>query len=319
MSAFPRAYLDEVRSRVRLSDLVSRYGVKLMRRGPEFVGLCPFHCERTPSFSIVDERHFFHCFGCGAHSDQFGFVMRIDNLDFGAAVAKIAGGFGEKEPDAPLNNNLPQHNPKAGRNRRLAWRLWTAARDPRGTPVQRYLRGRGLDLPPAPVLRFTPRCWNAESGKELPAMVARVDGPNGEFVAVHRTWLEPDGSGKADLRWPKKSWAPIRGGAVRLAPAGPKLAIAEGIENALTAIVTTGIPAWSAVSAPGVKGLLLPREVEEVVIVADRDSNGVGQGAAQHAAERWLAEGRRVRVALPPEPGTDLNDVLLGACNAAAR
>jgi hypothetical protein len=56
---FLRAYLDQLRSRKRLSDLISRCGVKLVRRGQEFVGLCPFHSERTPTFSVVDEKHFF--------------------------------------------------------------------------------------------------------------------------------------------------------------------------------------------------------------------------------------------------------------------
>src|SRR5258707_14943737 len=93
---FSARFLDEMRRSVRLSELVSRYGVKLMRRQREFVGLCPFHRERTPSFSVVDKKHFFHCFGCGAHGDVFGFVMRIDNLEFGAAVAKIAGGAARK-------------------------------------------------------------------------------------------------------------------------------------------------------------------------------------------------------------------------------
>jgi len=86
------------------------------------------------------------------------------------------------------------------------------------------------------------RCWNRETGKKLPAMLARVDDINGEFVAVHRTWLRADGSGKAELREPKWSLGPLRGGAVRLAPLAAEMAIAEGIESALTAIVAVGIP-----------------------------------------------------------------------------
>jgi DNA primase len=319
---FPRAYLDQLRSRERLSGLVSRCGVKLVRRRREFVGLCPFHRERTPSFTVVDEKHFFHCFGCGAHGDEFGFVMRLYNLDFAAAVAKVADGLGAEMPlavRAPIPGKQPNYSEKEERNRRIAWRLWTAARDPRGTPVERYLHIRGLELPRAPVLRFAARCWNWETGLELPAMVARVDDHDGKFVAVHRTWLLPDGSGKADLCEPKWSLGPVGGGAVRLAPAGPVLAVAEGIETALTAIVTTGIPTWSALSAGGIGRLILPAEAIDVVIIADHDRSGVGESKARQAAERWLTEGRRVRIALPLEPDADLNDVLLGACNAAAR
>jgi putative DNA primase/helicase len=227
-------------------------------------------------------------------------------------VAKMAGGLGAEMPRAPMPpDKPPDRTEKEERNRRLAWRLWTAARDPRGTLVERYLRSRRLDLPPAPVLRFHPRCRNKESGNELPAMLARVDGPDGEFIAVHRTWLRPDGSGKAELREPKWSLGPTRGGAVRLAPAGPELAIAEGIENTLTVMLMTGLPGWSALSAPGIRALLLPAAVGTVVIAADNDKSGVGEGAARAAAESWLWEGRQVRLMLPSEAGSDFNDELL--------
>ena len=311
---FPRAYLDHLRSCERLSNLVSRCGVKLVRRRREFVGLCPFHRERTPSFSVVDEKHFFHCFGCGAHGDEFGFVMRVYNLDFAAAVAKVADGLGGEMPftdRAPLPGKQPNYSEREERTRCIAWRLWTAARDPRGTPVERYLHIRGLELPPAPVLRFASCCWNRETGLELPAMVARVDGADGKFTAVHRTWLLPDGSGKAAVREPKWSLGPTKGAAVRLAPLGPVLAVAEGIETALTAIVA-GVPAWAALSAGGIEALVLPVGVREVIVLTDNDANGCGLRTAHVAGRRWLAESRRVRIALPPETGTDFNDVLRG-------
>jgi CHC2 zinc finger/Toprim domain len=320
--AFSARLLNELRSRTRLSDLISQCGIKLLRRVREFVGLCPSHRERTPSFTVADDKHLFHCFGCGAHGDVFAFLMRIDNIDFRTAVAKIAGGLGAENDGGPrvgAVSNKNQLGDREARNREFAWRLWTAAGDPRGTPVEKYLHHRGLELPPGPVLRWAPRCWNRETSRELPAMLARVDDHDGKFVAVHRTWLLPDGSGKADLLEPKWSLGPVGGGAVRLAPAGPVLAVAEGIETALTAIVTTGLPAWSALSAGGIKRLILPAETIDVVIIADHDRSGVGESQARQAAEQWLTGGRRVRIALPPEPGADLNDVLLGACNAAAR
>jgi hypothetical protein len=112
---------------------------------------------------------------------------------------------------------------------------------------------------------------------------------------------------------PKWSLGPIgRGAAVRLAPVGPVLAIAEGIETALTAIVAAGIPAWSAPSARGIQRLVLPTEVIEVSVIADHDRSRVGERCAQVAADKWLSETRRVRIAMPPEADTDLNDVLSG-------
>jgi hypothetical protein len=307
-------FLDQLRRRTRLSDLVGRCGVKLVRRGREFVGLCPFHRERTPSFNVTDDKQLFHCFGCGAHGDVFSFVARIYDVDFRTAVETIATGLGSQisavpPPAACLDTGPRSDNEE--RNRRLAWRLWTAARDPRKTQVERYLHLRGLGLPSMPVLRWAPRCWNRETGRELPAMLARVDGADGKFAAVHRTWLLPDGSGKAALREPKWSLGPTKGAAVRLAPLGPVLAVAEGIETALTAIVT-GVPAWAALSAGGIETLVLPIGVREVIVLTDNDANGCGLRTARVAGRRWLAEGRRVRIALPPEPGTDFNDVLRG-------
>src|SRR5215831_12212435 len=97
--AFPPGFLDELRDRISLSGIVARR-VKLVRRGREFAGLCPFHHEKTPSFYVVDGKSFFHCFGCGAHGDAIGFVMRADNLDFIEAVEKLAGQAGLAVPRA---------------------------------------------------------------------------------------------------------------------------------------------------------------------------------------------------------------------------
>jgi phage/plasmid primase-like uncharacterized protein len=301
------------RSRTRLSDLVGRCGVTLVRRGREFVALCPFHHERTPSFTVVDDKRFFHCFGCGAHGDVFAFVMLVENIDFRTAVASIAGRLGADMPEAPgidAVSKIDQLSDREARNRELAWRLWSAAGDPRGTPVENYLHTRGLGLPSMPVLRWAPRCWNRETGRELPAMLARVDGPDNKFAAVHRTWLLQGGSGKAALRNPKMLLGPTRGAAVRLEPAAPVLAVAEGIETALTA-TAAGYAAWSALSAGGIRSVVLPPIVKEVLIVGDHDLNGVGQRAARQAADRRLAEGRRVRLWVPPRAGEDLNNILI--------
>ena len=89
--AFPPGFLDELRSRISLSGLIARR-VKLVRRGREFAGLCPFHHEKTPSFYVVEDKSFFHCFGCGAPGDAIGFTMRADNLDFIEAVEKRTDG-----------------------------------------------------------------------------------------------------------------------------------------------------------------------------------------------------------------------------------
>jgi len=77
--------LEEFKARLPLADIVGRY-VKLTRRGREWTGLCPFHKEKSPSFSVVEDKGFFHCFGCGAHGTAIDFMMQIERLDFGAAI-----------------------------------------------------------------------------------------------------------------------------------------------------------------------------------------------------------------------------------------
>ena len=71
--AFDEGFLDELKSRVRVAEVVGRR-VKLVRKGREFMGLCPFHSEKSPSFSVNEQKGFYHCFGCGAHGDAIKFV-----------------------------------------------------------------------------------------------------------------------------------------------------------------------------------------------------------------------------------------------------
>jgi putative DNA primase/helicase len=77
-------------------------------------------------------------------------------------------------------------------------------------------------------------------------------------------------------------------------------------------MVACAMPGWAALSASGICALVLPREATHVLVCADHDAHGVGQRAADDAAARWLAEGRRVRIALPQEPDSDFNDLLSG-------
>jgi DNA primase len=144
--AFPPGFLDELRSRISLSGLIGR-SVKLVRRGREYAGLCPFHHERTPSFYVVEDKSFFHCFGCGAHGDAIGFVMRNDNLDFIEAIEKLAGEAGLAVPRA-----TPQERERAQQQKTLLGALEAAAAfyeahlaSPAGALARNYLEERGLD------------------------------------------------------------------------------------------------------------------------------------------------------------------------------
>ena len=143
-------------------------------------------------------------------------------------------------------------------------------------------------------------------------------------VAIHQTFLARDGKGKAPVMPQKMMLGPCRGNAVRLGAADPDqwFVLAEGIETTLSVMLACGLPGWAALSANGLRSLDLPPNAAQVLICADNDHNGVGQRAAEEAAERFLREGRRVRIATPPIPGTDFNDLLridLGHLDKEAR
>jgi DNA primase len=144
--AFPPGFLDELRARVPLGSLVGRR-VKLIRRGRELGGLCPFHHEKTPSFYVVEDKGFFHCFGCGAHGDAIGYLMRAENLDFIEAIERLAAEAGLAVPQ-----QTPQDRERAQRQKTLLEALAAAAKfyearlwSPAGSRARDYLMARGLD------------------------------------------------------------------------------------------------------------------------------------------------------------------------------
>ena len=141
----PPEFIEDLRQRVPLSDLIGKR-VKLVRKGRRFSGLCPFHSEKTPSFSVVDDQGFYHCFGCGAHGDAISFLRETDGLDFMEAVERLAGMAGLTVP-----RSTPE-DPQRTRQRKAALdileettRVFQAAlqrNDGQGGAT--YLRRRGL-------------------------------------------------------------------------------------------------------------------------------------------------------------------------------
>jgi phage/plasmid primase-like uncharacterized protein len=139
-------------------------------------------------------------------------------------------------------------------------------------------------------------------------MVAAVTRwPSQEVVGVHRTFIEANGSGKALVTQQKMMLGPCAGGAVRLTAATEELVLAEGIETALSVWQVTGKPTWACLSTSGLEAVILPPDVRMVLIAADGDQRG--EEAALKAADRFVAEGRRAKIARPPW-GMDFNDLL---------
>lgn len=218
--------------------------------------------------------------------------------------------------------SLEQHGGDNATRTARALGIWRGARDGDDNIniVSRYLASRGIELDQWPAsLRFHPGCVRPRDagGNSLPpspAMVALIEHVERGPIGVHCTYLRPDGTGKIGFEKQKAMFGVTAGGAVRFGTPciGQWFAVAEGIETTLSIFTACSMPAWAALSAGGIKKLILPQNATHIVICADHDKNGVGERAALDAAARWLTEGRRVRITLPPEPDTDFNDLLTG-------
>ncbi|MGQ0663306.1 MAG: DNA primase [Pseudomonadota bacterium] len=144
--AFPPGLLEDIRARLPCSGVIGRR-VRLLKRGREYVGLCPFHNERTPSFTVNDDKAFYHCFGCGAHGDVIGFAMRSDNLSFPEAVERLAAEAGLEVPRLSPADAATAERQKTLYEAVEAACAWfeQQLRAPGGRAGLAYLRGRGLD------------------------------------------------------------------------------------------------------------------------------------------------------------------------------
>jgi len=272
--------------------------------GPNsWVARCPAHDDRDPSLSVSvkEGRVLIHCFAGCAPDEVLG-AVGLTWRDLRAPgpwtwrSPVLRPSRARPEPEGPSPEDLER------------WEaLWERAKP--GHPLlRRYLRARGLSLEPPPTLRVVYL-------RGEPVMVARVEGPGG-LLGLHLTTLEPDGRGRKGKRLARGSKP--KGGAIRLFPleAGQPLALAEGIETALAGREVTGWPVWATIAAPFMKEVVVPHEVKEVVIAADHDKAGIE--AAHALARRLLREGRRVRLAVPPEEGQDWLDVLARVKSGAA-
>lgn len=144
---FSQDLLDEIRARLPVSQVVSRH-VRLKRAGREFIGLSPFKQEKTPSFTVNDEKGFYHCFASGEHGSIFDFVMAVEGLSFPESVEKLAAEAGVDLPKAS-----PETRRQEDRRRRLLELMEAACgyfekalQSPDGLSARAYLERRGLDV-----------------------------------------------------------------------------------------------------------------------------------------------------------------------------
>ncbi len=270
---------------------------------------CPAHDDREPSLSIrdgADGEPVVNCFaGCDWRDVKD--ALRADGL----LPERGPGHAPERRRRPPRAMPRPDDSDQQQRME-FGRRKWHEAIPLADSPADVYLRERGLQPGPdgwPPSLRYHPSLRHGLTGLLLPALVAAVMiWPDRNVVGIHRTFLRADGKGKSPVTKPKMMLGRCGGGAVRLAPAGPELVLSEGIETGLSVQQDTNKPVWATLSTSGLRSVILPPEVKTVIIAADADERG--EEAAQKAAKRFLAEGRTVKIARPPQ-GMDFNDLLL--------
>ncbi|MFP3392041.1 DNA primase [Brevibacillus sp. SIMBA_040] len=140
-------FVNQVRAAVDIIDVVGEY-VQLRKSGRAFVGLCPFHSEKSPSFNVNAERQFFHCFGCGAGGDIFSFLMKLEQLSFPEALHKLADRAGIAVPQTQQEEDTPEKRAKQAMHEahQLVSKLYhyVLTKTPYGVEAMKYLTKRGM-------------------------------------------------------------------------------------------------------------------------------------------------------------------------------
>ena len=216
------------------------------KAGSGWSARCPAHDDRTPSLSLRDTgdgKVLIRCHaGCG--QDEVIAHLKANGLwaQNGPRLFRHAASRRVTKPTEPDRDDIKRTE--------AALSIWRAAKPAAGTLVETYLGSRGLRLPAMLALRFHP-CFKHPSGDSWPAMIALVTrGADDTPLAIHRTFLARNGTGKAPVDPQKMMLGPCRGGAVRLAEPGDVLMIGEGIETCLAAMQETGYPAWPRCPPP---------------------------------------------------------------------
>ena len=334
--------VERLLATVSVVDIVGRR-VELKKRGREHIGLCPFHSEHTPSFTVNESKKFFHCFGCSAHSDVIGFVMRTENLAFPDAAMRLAveAGLAHGEGLKPIDRaELERQRERRRQQRELAGReeaakqhrvldIWQSGQPIAGTRAEIYLRGRGIDpntllTEPAgwpETLAYSSDASTEIDGRSRPALIVAVnDARTGLVRGLQRIFLNPNGSPvlikKGDkLKKVKLSLGSIKGNAAQFSswpdPDG-RWGIAEGLETALAATQLFGFPVWSAISSGNMPNIAPPSWCRYVTIFADHDDGGLIAAADARARYLETLSIASVRMVAAARKRADMADLVKG-------
>lgn len=291
-----------IRASTPLSTVVATY-VKLTRAGREWKACCPFHPDRTPSFTVNDDKGFGHCFGCGWHGDAADFIAALEGCGLREAAVRLgAGDLPLARPDCRGNVGADKTDTVAA-----AVRIWRQAEPIGGTAAEAYLRRRGIHIALPPTLRFA-RLKHPAGGVH-PCLVAVAISAEKTFAGIQRTYLTDPGR-KAPVDPVKMSLGRIAGCAIRLAPPAGELIVCEGLEDGLTLQQELGRAVWVAAGASMLSSMCFPPIVTSVVIAADNDT--AGKREADKGAAAFAERGLRVRIIRPADGFKDFNSELMG-------
>jgi DNA primase len=310
-----------IRDRFPLSGVASKAGVKLHRAGNEMKACCPFHADRTPSFTIYADDRRAHCFGCGWSGDVLDFVQQAYGVKLPGAIDMLDGGALRE-----LEQQRAPAKPKADM-RPVAQRIVAVSVPIEGTPAAVYLRSRGIRMDLPHTLRFARLAPPLIEGNGvlaangpglLPALVAIVTDPAGELVGLQRTYLTEDGRKAAvkateSDRKPKVKYSlgNVIGGSIQLGPPAASILVTEGLEDGLTLAQALGRSVWVAAGTSMMPQMAFHEGTKAVVIGADGDE--AGTVAANKAAEAFSNAGLATRIMRPTPPFKDFNAELMGA------
>lgn len=238
--------------------IAARYGVQMRRAGREYVGLSPFKPERSPSFYIDPATGLYKCFASGEGGDVIRFVQLMEGCDFKTALHQLAGVPELADPvkrrrlaeawEDRARTEAQTLALKRERHLAIAASIWRESWPAAGTPVERYLSARGIDLDALEAVYGyrVPKTLRHHGGVNYQYHAVRHCGPAmigvarrdilgvAQFSGVHRTWLTADGGGKADLAAPKMTLGAMMGAYTALSPVAPVAVVGEGYETVLS-------------------------------------------------------------------------------------
>lgn len=296
-------HIEEIRANYPLTEMAKLY-VHVRPNAQGGVACCPFHEDRNPSFSIFANHTRFHCHGCGVRGDVIDFVMRIHGVNFSQAITMLSDGT------IPMPEPITCDPPDTVDRVHEARSIFEQATAAEGTPAETYLRARGIAIPIPPSIRYAVLQYQGRS--EMPCLVAALQDISGEVTGVQRTFLLPDGTGKAKVAKPKLSLGKVSGSAVHLDPnfCSGEAVVCEGLEDGLSLAQLMEASVWVAAGASMIAKMEFHVAVSSVIIASDNDY--AGMVAAKKAAEIFFSRGLRVRLFRPFDGFKDFNDELRG-------